>query len=55
MDLDLYARSGIVVTFQEYHHPVYDQLFGAFEPCLSVVDLLFNHGEESLKILRGKG
>lgn len=55
MDLDRYARSGIVVTFQEYHHPVYDQLFGAFEPCLSVVDLLFNHGEESLKILRGKG
>lgn len=54
MDLDRYTRSGIEVIFQEYHHPVYDQLFGAFEPCLSVVDLLFNHGEESLKILRGK-
>jgi hypothetical protein len=55
MELDRYARSGIEVVFQEYHHPVYDQLFGAFEPCMSVVDLLFNHGEESLKILRGKG
>ncbi len=55
MDLDRYARSGIKVLFQEYHHPVYEQLFGAFEPFMSVVDLLFNHGEESLKILRGKG
>jgi len=55
MDLDLYSRNGIQVLFQEYCHPVYDQLFGTFEPCMSVVDLLFNHGGESLKILRGKG
>lgn len=55
MNLDRYAQSGIEVLFQEYHHPVYAQLFGAFEPCLSVVDLLFNHGEESLSILKGEG
>jgi len=54
MALDRYARSGVKVLFQEFRHPVYEQLFGAFEPCLSVVDLLFNHGGESLNILRGK-
>jgi hypothetical protein len=54
MDLDQYERNGIKVLFQEYHHPVYEQRFGAFEPFMSVLDLLFNHGSESLDILRGK-
>ncbi len=54
MDLDRYAQNGIEVRFQEYHHPVYEQRFGAFEPFVSVLDLLFNHGRESLRILRGK-
>ena len=53
MDLDRYERNGIKVLFQEYHHPVYEQRFGAFEPFMSVLDLLFNHGPDSLKILRG--
>jgi len=54
MNLERYARSGIKVMFQDYRHPVYTQRFGAFEPYLSVLDLLFNHGPESLNILRGK-
>jgi hypothetical protein len=53
MDLDQYERNGIKVLFQEYHHPVYEQRFGAFEPFMSVLDLLFNHGPDSLRILRG--
>ena len=54
MKLDAYSRSGIRVLFQDYDHPVYKQQFGAFEPFLSTLDLLFNHGPESLAILRGK-
>jgi hypothetical protein len=54
MDLDRYARSGVNVLFQDYRHPVYAQRFGAFEPNLSILDLLFNHGPESLNILRGE-
>jgi hypothetical protein len=54
MDLDRYEKNGIKVLFQEYHHPVYEQRFGAFEPFMSVLDLLFNHGPDSLKILRGE-
>lgn len=46
-----FAVHGIKVEFQDYKHPVYNQLYGDFVPYLSVVDLLFNHGEESLAIL----
>lgn len=54
MALDRYGQKGVKVIFQEYRHPVYGQLFGPFMPFLSVLDLLFNHGPESLTILRGK-
>jgi hypothetical protein len=53
MDLNKYDKAGVQVVFQEFTHPVYDQLFGEFEPFMSVIDLIFNHGSESLKILRG--
>jgi hypothetical protein len=53
MDLDKYKKAGIEVLFQEYNHPVYGQLFGAFEPYMSVIDLIFNYGDRSLSILRG--
>jgi hypothetical protein len=33
---------------------VYAQLHGEFVPYLSVVDLLMNHGRESLRVLVGK-
>jgi hypothetical protein len=53
MDLNKYDKAGVQVVFQDFRHPVYDQLFGEFEPFMSVIDLIFNHGSESLKILRG--
>ncbi len=49
-----FAMNGINVDFQDYKHPVYHQLYGEFAPYLSVIDLLFNHGEESVSILTGK-
>ncbi len=54
MDLEKYERNGIQVLFQDFTHPEYRQLFGAFEPFMSVIDLIFNHGDESLQIIRGK-
>ena len=53
MDTAKYTQNGVKVVFQEYEHPVYNQLFGDFEPFMSVIDLLYNHGEKSLEILRG--
>jgi len=53
MDLAKYERAGVEVLFQEYRHPRYGQLFGGFEPNMSIIDLIYNHGEASLPILRG--
>lgn len=53
LDLEKFRREGISVRFQEFHHPVYRQLHEPFVPCLSAVDLLFNHGPRSLDILCG--
>jgi hypothetical protein len=52
MDLDKYSSAGVNVKFQDFAHPIYQQLFGEFQPYMSVVDLLFNHGTESLGIIR---
>ncbi|KHE93340.1 MAG: WbqC family protein [Candidatus Scalindua rubra] len=52
MDLELFDKEGIEVIFQDFKHPVYNQLFGDFEPYMSAVDLLFNCGDNSLEILR---
>lgn len=46
-----FQQNGIMVQFQEYHHPEYAQLYGDFVPYLSVLDLLFNCGYNSLDIL----
>ncbi len=41
----------IVLEYHNYVHPEYRQPFPGFVPYLSIVDLLFNHGEDSLGIL----
>jgi len=52
MDLGKYGDAGVEVIFQEYRHPVYPQLWGDFEPFMSVVDLIYNRGLEALEIIR---
>lgn len=52
MDVEKFTYSSMKLHFQNFQHPVYNQLFGEFEPYMSVLDLLFNHGEESAKIIR---
>lgn len=52
MDLEIFKEEGIQVIFQDYKHPKYSQLYGDFEPNLSVIDLLFNCGPDSLSILK---
>lgn len=51
IDKKVFIESGIEVKFQDYRHPEYNQLYGDFVPYLSVIDLLFNEGDSSLKIL----
>ncbi len=54
LDLEPFNKKGITVKFQEFKHPVYPQLYGDFIPNLSLLDLLFNCGPDSLNILEGK-
>ena len=53
LDLEKFEKSGIKVVFQEFHHPIYTQCHEPFIPCMSVVDLLFNYGPDSSKIING--
>jgi len=53
IETEFFANAGISITFQDYQHPNYQQLYKDFVPNLSVIDLLFNCGSESLKILTG--
>lgn len=50
-DAKSFQDKGINIYFQNYAHPKYQQLHGDFESYMSVIDLLFNEGSESLKIL----
>ena len=54
---DEFQSRGIGVEWHGYRHPYYSQLTWdshIFVPYLSIVDLLFNHGKESLGILTGR-
>lgn len=51
LDRDRFREAGIKIVFHDYRHPVYQQAFEGFEPYMSVIDLLFNHGAQSRAIL----
>ena len=55
LDVDLFAQHGVTVQWQDYVHPVYPQPHGAFVSHLSIVDLVFNCGEESRMFLSRAG
>ena len=52
MDVVRFEKNGLKVIMQEFDHPVYSQLFGDFQSHLSIVDLLFNCGPESMDMIR---
>ena len=51
IERDLFEKENIRIMIQKYQHPVYNQMHGAFVSHLSVLDLLFNWGDNSLDIL----
>ena len=50
-DRESFNRKRIYPYFQSYNHPVYPQRNKNFVPFMSFLDLLFNHGEDSLQII----
>ena len=53
LDLNKFENENIEVHFHDYQHPIYTQLFNNFIPYMSIVDLIYNEGSNSLKILTG--
>lgn len=53
MNMEKFEQQGIKVVVQEFRHPEYPQLYGDFVSHLSIVDLLFNCGPESLQRIGG--
>lgn len=51
LDESVFQASGIEVQYTSFEHPTYEQLWPPFEPRLSAIDVLFNHGEEASRIL----
>ena len=51
MDKKVFEENNINYYFQNFKHPEYKQMHGEFISHMSSIDLLFNHGKESIKIL----
>jgi len=51
MDYELFKHNNIKIQHQNFHHPIYPQIGKNFIPNLSIIDLLFNMGKDSLEIL----
>ncbi len=53
LDVEMFESAGISVEWFDYSgYTEYPQLWGTFEPQVSILDLLFNCGPESAKYLR---
>ena len=46
-----FREAGIEVVYHDFHHPVYHQVYKPFEPNMAAIDLLFNCGNDSRRIL----
>lgn len=51
IDTNMFNENDVQVIFQEYQHAPYNQLWGDFISYMSVIDLLMNHGKESLSLI----
>ena len=51
-DYTTFKNAGVSVFFQNYQHPVYNQIYTPFTPYACALDLLFNEGAESTAIIR---
>ncbi len=48
LEVDKFSAAGIKVEFQDYVHPVYEQLYGEFIPNMGIVDFAMNADDYSI-------
>jgi WbqC-like protein family len=51
-DVGRFNKAEVEVFFQHYEHPQYSQMFPPFQSHASVLDLIFNEGENARAVLR---
>ena len=47
-----FKQKNIELIWQKFNHPIYTQMFGEFKSHLSIIDLLFNYGDESKRYIK---
>jgi len=52
IDESSFSELNINIEYQDYKHPRYVQCYPGFQPFMGILDLLFNHGCQSLSILK---
>ena len=50
-----FEKEDIKVIYQNFKHPEYTTICKEFVPFMSIIDLLFNHGDDTINILKGDG
>jgi len=50
-DEEKFSQNNIKLVYSDFKHPVYSQLWGEFIEGLSIIDLLFNCGKDSILYL----
>ena len=51
LDIELFKKEGIEVIWQDFKHPVYNQLWGDFVENLSAIDIILNEGEKAAEMI----
>jgi hypothetical protein len=51
LDENKFVEAGVEIVYQDYHHPIYPQLYSDFQPYMAIIDLIFNCGLDSSEIL----
>jgi len=51
IEKEKFADAGIALEFMSYNYPNYEQLYPPFESQVSIIDLLFMQGKNSLKFI----
>lgn len=52
LDTTIFENENIQIIFEKFEHPIYNQKHSKFIPNMSIIDLLFNEGNNSINILK---
>ncbi len=52
LDENIFSKNNIDIIYEKFIHPTYKQIHGEFLPNMAIIDILFNEGENAVKILK---